>query len=275
MVILETKEPLEKPRSVEEWVAQIKATWKEASEFKVDQEKLKHLAIICDGNRRAAKDLKLHPYFGHQAGVETIKCISRACRKWDIHTLTFWVWSTENWEREKKQVDFIMKIASKNLLDQDLLQELKENEVKFIHLGEKEGLPLKIKLGLENLEKETKTFNSHQLNLALNYGGLNEITRAFQKMFKSYQEGKFNPISLKKNPKIILEFLDTAKQATPDLIIRTGIKEGEIPHMSGFMPLQSTYSCWQFLPDLFPNLKPQNLLESIKLFQDYQRRFGR
>lgn len=77
--------------SLNTWLTEIEACWKDIPEFKVDTERIKHLAIICDGNRRAAKGRGLDSYFGHRAGVETIKGIAKACRQWDIETLSFWV----------------------------------------------------------------------------------------------------------------------------------------------------------------------------------------
>lgn len=269
------REESEYPRSVEEWVAQIEFRWKVIPEFEVNPEKLKHLAIICDGNRRAAREQRFHDWDGHRAGVEIIKGISRAAREWEIHTLTFWVWSTENWRREPEQVKFIMELAAKGLNDERVIEELIKNQVRFTHLGRKNRLLFGVAQALENLEAQTVNFNRYRLNLVMDYGGLDETARGIGKMFESFQEGKFDPKILQENPQTILEFLDTAEQPQPDLVIRTGVKEGEIPHTSGFMPLQTAYAGWAFLPDLFPDLTPQTLLESIQKFEKYERRHGR
>ena len=267
----------ERPRSVEEWIAQIETTWENIPEFEVDPEKLKHLAIICDGNRRAAKDERgFHSWDGHQAGVEVIKGVARAAREWGIHTLTFWTWSTENWGRDSKQVEFIMKLAAKGLNDKKIIEELIKNQVRFTHIGREDrlyGMFPSVAKALKNLEARTAEFTRYQLNLVMDYGGLDETARAIGKMFESFQEGKFEPRILQENPKVILEFLDTVGQSLPDLVIRTGVMQEEIPHTSGFMPLQT--DCWAFLPDLFPDLTPQTLLESIQKFEEYERRRGR
>lgn len=269
----------ERPRSVEEWIAQIELAWQKIPEVKVDPEKLKHLVIICDGNRRAAKDERgFHPWDGHQAGVEVIKGISRAAREWGIHTLTFWTWSTENWGREAKQVELIMKLAAQGLNDKRIIEELIKNQVRFTHIGRKDRLQARfpsVAKALKNLEARTAEFTRYQLNLVMDYGGLDETARAIGKMFESFQEGKFEPRILQENPKVILEFLDTAGQSLPDLVIRTGVTQEEIPHTSGFMPLQTVYSCWMFLPDLFPDLTPQRLLDSTSEFIVYKRRLGK
>lgn len=269
------RESLKRPRSVEEWLAQIESRWQTIPEFKVDPEKLRHLAVICDGDRRAARERGLNPWDGHRAGVEVIKQIARAGREWGVHTLTFWTWSTENWGREPAQVEFVMSLAERFLPEERFLEELKENEVKFTHLGRKDRLPEAVSKALENLEAQTAEFDRYRLNLAMDYGGLDEVARAMGKMFEAFQKGTFTPEMISKNPQAILGFLDTATQVLPDLVIRTGAKKGEIPHTSGFMSLQTAYSGWIFLPDLFPNLTSQALLEPITDFLEYERRMGR
>lgn len=261
--------------SIDEWIAEVKMRWETIPEFTVDPGRLRHLAIICDGNRRAAKERSFHPYYGHQAGVEVIKGITKTARQWGIRTLTFWTWSTENWGREQEQVGFVMSLASRLLPDRELLEELRKNEVRFSHLGRKDRLPGPVKVALESLENQTSQFEQYQLNLAMDYGGLDEAARAVVKILEAFEEGSLDPEMVKENPQVILGFLDTATQVLPDLVVRTGAKEGEIPHTSGFMPLQTAYAGWVFLPDLFPNLTPENLLSPIKGFLEYEMRKGR
>jgi len=260
---------------LEGWLGEIKFNWQSIPEFEADPERLGHLAIICDGNRRAARERVLDPYFGHRAGVEVIKGILRAGREWNINTLTFWVWSTENWGRENEQVKFVMNLAAQYFRDEGVIKELTENEVRFTHFGRKDKLNPEIREAIEDLENQTVDFDRFRLNMAMDYGGLDETARAVGKMFADFKRGTFNPEIFKTTPQAILGFLDSADQALPDLVIRTGTKEGEIPHTSGFMPLQTAYSGWVFLPDLFPNLTPQVLLGPIKNFLEYERRLGK
>lgn len=257
-----------------QWINQRKRAWKKVPEFKVDPEILKHSAIICDGNRRAAEHKHLPSFYGHQAGVEIIKEISRASRKWGIKTTTFWVMSPENLGRDPMEVMFIMDLAYKNFTDPVLLEELKENQVRFTHLGRKNRLSDELQGAIQNLEEQTKDFTSYRLNLGLDYGGLDEMGRIFGKMFKDVQEGKLYYDLPEKNPKIILNYADTVGQSPIDLVIRTGEKK-EFPHTSGFSPLASDYASWKFLPILFPNLKPGIILDTIKKFHKSERRFGR
>lgn len=257
------------------WLLEIGKLWENIPEYEVDPEKLRHLAIICDGNRRAATARNLNPYFGHRAGVETIRGVAKAARKWGVSTLTFWTWSTENWGREQEQIDFVMSLASEFLPDQRLLDELRQEGVKFTHLGRKDRLPEAVQAAFGDLENQTANYDRYHLNLAMDYGGLDEIARAIQKILVLFQEEKFNPEIFEQTPQAILGFLDTAGQVLPDLVIRTGVKEGEIPHTSGFMPLQTAYAGWVFMPDLFPNLTPPSLLKPVQDFLGYERRFGR
>lgn len=276
MVFLESRAAFQNPEApLNAWISEVEARWLNIPEFEVDSEKLKHLAIICDGNRRAAKERGLNPFFGHRVGVEVIRGIARACRKWEIPTLTFWTWSTENWRREAEQVAYVMGLGGKFLSDQRLLQEFLENKVRFTHLGRKDRIPDGLRRALENLEEQTANCDQYRLNLAMDYGGLDEIVRAVDKMFRAFQDGSFSLETIKENPQVVLGFLDTATHVLPDLVIRTGVKEGEIPHTSGFMPLQTVYSGWFFSPDLFPDLTPQALLKPITEFIDYEGRFGR
>ncbi|MCD6225730.1 di-trans,poly-cis-decaprenylcistransferase [bacterium] len=253
------------------WLEEIRQNWQAPPSFQIPQEKLAHLAIICDGNRRAARARGLNPYFGHRAGVEVVKEIFRTCRRWKLPTLTFWVWSTKNWQREEKQVRYIMNLAAIHLNRREYQEELVENKTRFIHLGRKDRLPGRVKEALEKLEEATRKFDRYRLNLAMDYGGEDELARAIGEII----EAKIPAQKIKNNPEMILQFLDTRDQPPVDLVIRTGIHGGEIPHTSGFMPLQAADACWEFIPDLFPDLTPQVLLESIKKFLQYERRKGR
>lgn len=246
------------------WLELTKAKWQNPPNYKIDTSKLKHLSIICDGNRRAARQLNLNPFYGHRVGVETIKGIARTCRKWGIGTLTFWVWSTENWGREKKQVKFVMNCATKYLSEESLLTEFKQDHIRFTHLGRKDRLPKGLTKILSYLEEKTHDFGSFRMNLALDYGGADEIKRALEKMLLHSAKTE-----------TIFDYLDTAGQPLPDLVIRSGVDEKELIHTSGFMPLQTSYASWVFLPDLFPSLTPETLLNVIQNFDEYQKRMGK
>lgn len=258
------------------WIKEIELRWRKIPPFSVDSEKLRHLAVICDGNRRAALARGLPELFGHRAGVEVIKGIARAGRKWGVHALTFWVWSTENWQRDREQIDYVMSLAQGHLAQAEFLRELRRNKVRFAHLGDIGRLPEGIANTLVRLEEATRDFEKFHLNLAMNYGGVDEISRAIYRMSITAQIGGLETGALSDNSREVLaKFLDTAGQPNPDLVIRTGMEEGEMFRTSGFMPIQTEYSVWDPIPDLFPDLTPESLLRSIEEFMGYKRRLGR
>lgn len=265
----------ESPRSIEEWVSQIEFSWKDIPDFRVEPDKFRHLAIICDGNRRAAKARGFPPYFGHRAGLEVLRGVAKACRNWGINHLTVWLWSTENWQRDREQVNFIMSLAGRYLGEEKSLSTLIENETKFVHVGRKDRFSPLLKETISGLENQTKHFNRHIINLAFDYGGLDEVARAVIKIAQDLNDGTTSSEDILKNPRLIYYYLDTSGQPLPDLVIRTGCEHGEIPHTSGFMPLQSVYSGWVYLPDLFPELTPVGLLKTIQEFTNYQMRKGK
>lgn len=260
----------------ERWLAQIESSWAKIPSFEVDQERLKHLAIICDGNRRAAVLRNLPEIFGHRAGVEVIRGIARAGRRWKIPVLTFWVWSTENWQRDKEQINYVMSLAHHYLSQEEFIEELRHHRVRFTHLGKVEGLPEGVTDVLIQLEKSTRGFEDFRLNLAINYGGVDEVARAIYRMSVTAKIGAISSQALFDDPRAELaRFLDTAGQPNPDLVLRTGMGEGEMFRTSGFMPIQSEYAVWEMVPDLFPHLTPQRLLGSVERFLRYDRRWGR
>lgn len=259
----------------EQWLKQINDRWSVIPEFQVDPLRLKHLAIICDGNRRAATSRGCDPWIGHRMGVEVIQGILDACGTWGITNLTVWTWSTENWKRDNKQTDFVMKLASTYLADTRTLDNLIKHKVKFVHFGRKDRIPTEVKKAIEYLESETKQFDKAYLNLGLDYGGLDETAMGIAQIVEWIQKGKLTPAELIANPGIILGSLDSHNQPNPDLVIRTGVSEGEIPHTSGFMPLQTIGSGWEFIPELFPDLTPNILLDQIKRYLGYEKRLGK
>ncbi len=278
MTLIEHLQPTDiarrEPKAVQLWTKEIEERWSDIPNFIIDQSKLKHLAVICDGNRRAAEQRGLPSFWGHRAGVEVIKGLMKAGEKWDISTLTFWVWSTENWQRNQKQIDFVMSLAGRLLKQKDFTNTFTEHETRFIHLGRKDRLPTPIQEGINALEESTAGFDKRTVNLAMDYGGIDEVARAVIRLVHQTNVGRFNLDDLEKDPNVISQFLDTGEQDRPDLVIRTGTKPGEILHTSGFMPLQIAYAGWEFVDNLFPELTPEQVMGSLERFTNYKRRFG-
>jgi len=210
-----------------------------------------HIALILDGNRRWARARGLKPWEGHRAGYEAVRKLARASREFGVHTFTIWSFSTENWDRPKKEIDEILKLLRAGL--EEFRKEAHEEKVRLVHLGRKDRFPKDIALQLERLEKETKNYNN-VLNLALDYGGRDEIVRATKKIIADKVPAE------KIDEKLFESYLDTHDQPYPypDLFIRTSGEQ----RTSGLFPWQMAYSEFYFEPEHLPD------------FSRRRRRFG-
>lgn len=221
-----------------------------------------HIAIIMDGNRRWAKQNNLDIRLGHKKGAETLENMVRYCNKIGIKYLTVYAFSTENWKRSKEEVDFLMKLFE-DMFHKYIL-ESKENNMKINVIGDKTVFSKKMQNLIEKSEEITKDCTGLTLNIALNYGGRDEIVRCTKKIIK---EG-INPEEL--DEKVFSNYLDTKNIPDVDLMIRTG---GEY-RLSNFLLWQLSYSELYFSPTLFPEFSQKELKEIIDSFKKRDRRFG-
>lgn len=222
-----------------------------------------HIALILDGNRRWARARGLKPWEGHRAGYEAVRKLARASRELGVHTFTIWSFSTENWDRPKKEIDEILKLLRAGL--EEFRKEAHKEKVRLVHLGRKDRFPKDIALQLERLEKETKNYNN-VLNLALDYGGRDEIVRATKKIIAD------NIPAEKIDEKLFEGYLDTYGQPypNPDLFIRTSGEQ----RTSGLLPWQMAYSEFYFEPEHLPDFTPEKLRNAILDYSRRRRRFG-
>ena len=225
----------------------------------------RHVAIICDGNRRWAREKNLPTFFGHKKGLETATRIAKYLRKRGVSTVTLWAFSTENWDRTKKEVGYLMKIFEKAVSDN--LKEAVRDKIKVIHIGRKDRLPQSLRNKLEKIEKQTENFDKYILNLAIDYGGRDEILRAVKKTEKMNGELK------KMSDEEFAKLLDTGNQINPypDVIIRTG---GDM-RLSGFMSWQAAYAELFFLKKGLPALATDDIDQVLDEYASRQRRFGK
>jgi undecaprenyl diphosphate synthase len=238
-----------------------------------------HVAIIPDGNRRWAKNRNLPTFEGHSKGFETAEKIIEKGRDMGIHTMTLWGFSTENWNRSKSEISYLMKIFER-LVDQNLEQAQKSN-ARIIHLGRKDRIPEKLTTKLADAEEKTTKNTEHVLNIGIDYGGHDEILRATQKIVKDVQNGKISaekitdvigkykgkyPYYLYKN------YLDTKDQPHPypDLVIRTSGEQ----RLSGYLSWQCAYAEFYFPEFHFPDFTPEKFEEAIGEYLKRDRRFG-
>ncbi len=226
-----------------------------------------HIAIIADGNGRWAKLRGLPRTAGHAKGMQTVEKLIPACQKLGIKVLTFYLFSTENWNRSKEEVDFLMNLFQKYLTKE--FRKLIENKVKFNVLGDKSRFSPEIQTAMTQLENDTKDFTDFTLNCALNYGGHAEIIRATKNIVKDIKAGKITEDDI--NESIFENYLYTAGQPAPDLIIRTSGEQ----RLSGFLLWQSFYSEFYFPKFHFPDFDEEKLMEAIKEYSTRDRRYGK
>lgn len=220
----------------------------------------KHIAIVLDGNRRFAKRLMMEPWRGHELGAEKIEKLLDWCKELEIKEITLYCFSLENFNREKKEFEFLMKIFKKEFSRLKKDKRLHEDKIKLKFIGKTELFDEEIQKLVNDLEEMTKDYGSYKINFAFAYGGRQEILEAVKKLIENKEE--INEENLKKNL-----WLDSE----PDLIIRTG---GE-KRTSNFLPWQSTYSEWIFLDKMWPEFEKQDLIDCIGEFRERERRFGK
>lgn len=229
----------------------------------MEKTKLKHVAIICDGNRRWAKEKGKPAVFGHKyAFSHTFDSLVDKAREIGLPYLTFWIFSTENWNRAKNEVSALLKLFRKGF-SQSKKYEKKNIRLKYI--GDIGKFDEDIKEGLENLVRKTKNNTGLTVTFGINYGGRDEIVRAIKKIIdKGLEIDEINMDNFG-------EFLDTKNLPDPDFVIRTSGEQ----RLSGFMPWQSTYSELYFPETKFPDFDGEKLEEAISEFEKRQRRFGK
>lgn len=223
-----------------------------------------HIAAIPDGNRRWARARGLAPWRGHARGFDITPAIARAVREMGVHTFTIWAFSTENWDRSKKEIDFLMK-KYEQFVGQHL-REAKRDKVRIFHLGRKDRVPKSLAKKLEKAEKETAQYTKNVLNIAIDYGGRDEIIRAVRKMVKDgLIDDGINEEALKK-------YLDTNGQPYPypDLIIRTSGEQ----RTSGLLAWQGAYAEFFWATCHWPDFTPEKVREAIIEYSRRRRRYG-
>jgi len=219
-----------------------------------------HLAIILDGNRRFAKKLIKEPWKGHVLGSQKLEKLIQWCLKDKIKELTLYCFSLENFNRPKKEFDFLMNLFKKEAKKLKKDPRLKKHKIKINFIGKKELLNPELQQLITEIEAQTKNNSNFAINFAIAYGGRQEIIQAIKNLIKSKKE--INEQNFKENLWLSNE---------PDLIIRTG---GE-KRTSNFLPWQSTYSEWIFLDKMWPEFIEEDFQNCLAEFKDRKRRFGK
>lgn len=239
----------------------------DSKEIKIDLNRIpKHIAIIMDGNGRWAKERNLPRTMGHKAGVETIRRIIKECDKIGVKYLTLYAFSTENWKRPKDEVSALMKLLVEYLKKE--FNELNKNNVIINNIGDISKLPEVCQKELKSAYERTKNNTGITMNLALNYGGRDEILTAIKKMTQDIEKGH---ISIDKiNEDMFSKYLYTKGIPDPDLIIRPSGEQ----RLSNFLLWQCAYSEFWYSDINWPDFSENDLHKAIYDFQNRDRRFG-
>jgi tritrans,polycis-undecaprenyl-diphosphate synthase [geranylgeranyl-diphosphate specific] len=233
---------------------------------------LRHLGLILDGNRRFARELLRKPWEGHKMGLATaLNALQWSCEA-GIKHITAYILSYENFRsRPKRELNYILKYLGEEcdrvLLDPTHVVNRFNIKVRFI--GRLTILPKWLQKKTVEVENATKHYTKHVLNLALAYGGQQEIADAVRKISEKAMKGIISPAAI--NPLLVQHHLYTNGQPPPDLILRTG---GE-KRLSNFLTYQSAYSELVFMDKRWPELKKSDFNRAINDFEKRQRRFGR
>jgi len=220
-----------------------------------------HVAVIMDGNGRWAKNQGLPRTNGHKEGLNTAKRIVACAAALGIKYITLYTFSTENWKRAQEEVGYLMSLIRNHLRAE--FEFYKKNGIRIDHIGDLDGLPKDVQKEILNAKEDTKDFTGTTCVLAINYGGRDELVRAFKKIAKSTESDKITEELISKN-------LDGNQLPDVDLMIRTGGEQ----RLSNFLLWQCAYAEFVFTPTLWPDYQEDEFLQNIYEFQKRNRRFG-
>ena len=227
----------------------------------------RHVAIILDGNGRWAKKRMLPRNAGHAAGSKNVEKICEAAWNMGIEYVTMYAFSTENWSRPQEEVDALMKLLHSYL--KDCIKTSKKNNMQVRVIGDISRLEPELQDKIRELEEISAQNTGLHFQVALNYGGRDEIRRAVRKMVQDAEDGNLKASEVTEDK--IADYLDTKDIPDPDLLIRTG---GEI-RLSNYMLWQCAYSELYFCDTFWPDFDNEELYKAICEYQQRERRFGK
>ena len=228
----------------------------------------KHLAVIMDGNRRYAESLGLAPYEGHVVGKNTLESLSDWCRGLNIRYLTVYAFSLENFNRKDEELEPLMDLFEESFRSAGDDPRVHENKVRVRALGHRELLPDRVVEAIEYAESRTKDYRDYNYNLAVAYGGRQEIVRSVKRIARKIESGEIS--SNQVDIAMISENLYTGDLPDPDLILRTSGEE----RISNFLLWQLAYSELYFADVFWPEMRKIDFLRAIRSFQQRKRRLG-
>ncbi len=226
----------------------------------------RHVAIILDGNGRWAKAKGMPRNYGHVQGAKTVEVICEEAYKMGIQYLTVYAFSTENWNRPQEEVDALMKLLRNYM--KTCLKTAEKNRMCVRVLGEKSRLDLDIRTRISELEEATKNNDGLHFQIAINYGGRDEIVRAVRTIAREAAAGRLAPESV--TEQTISSLLDTAGIPEPDLLIRTCNEQ----RISNFLLWQLAYTEFYFTETAWPDFTKEELIKAVEAYNHRNRRYG-
>ncbi len=226
----------------------------------------RHIAIIMDGNGRWAESHTLGRIMGHRKGAESVRTVTRTCRRLGINCLTLYTFSVENWLRPEAEVRALMNLLLQYLEGE--LQEMMDQGIRLTAIGDLDALEVPVRKKLDETLEKTSGNKEMILNLAISYGGRDEIAMAAKRIVGDALAGKVAPEEISKD--LFSTYLYTVGVPDPDLLIRTG---GEY-RVSNFLLYQMAYAEFYFTDILWPDFREADLLAAIVEYQRRERRFG-
>ena len=227
----------------------------------------KHIAIIMDGNGRWAEARGLPKIMGHKQGVESVRRVVKACIKTGVKYLTLYAFSTENWSRPDYEVKALFQLLE-DFIDKEF-ELFHDKKIRFRVIGERQKIQKDLLAKIEALEKDTSQYNNLTVNIALSYGGRQEILNAAKGLAEEAESGRLKASSI--DEKAFSERLYTRGQPDPDLLIRTS---GEM-RVSNFLLWQISYAEFYVTEKLWPDFNEDDLNKAIEEYNKRERRFGK
>ena len=226
----------------------------------------RHIAIIMDGNGRWAKKKGLPKIEGHRVGVAAVEEAIKGCIELGVEVLSLFTFSIENWHRPKGEVNALMRLLGQYLGTQ--LTKLQKNKIRLVVSGESSTLPSALRKQIQKVIDQTKDNSKLILNLAINYGGREEILQAAKGIALRVKRNDLDVDQISQT--VFAAHLYTVNLPDPDLLIRTSGEQ----RVSNFFLWQISYSEFYFTPKLWPDFKKQDLLDAVLDYQKRERRFG-
>jgi tritrans,polycis-undecaprenyl-diphosphate synthase [geranylgeranyl-diphosphate specific] len=228
----------------------------------------RHLAIIMDGNRRFARSLGISVKDGHERGRDTLEELLDWCLELDIRILTVYALSTENLARPKKEIEALMDLFDRALRQIAVDERVHRHQIRVRVIGNRDVLPSRIREAIDLAEHATENYTRYRYNVALGYGGRDEIVEAIRALAREVRDGRLDPDQI--DSAAVSRHLYTADLPDPDLVFRTSGEE----RISNFLLWQSAYSELYFSEVMWPGLTRLEFLRAIRAFQLRQRRYG-